>query len=87
MLVEKLLGATSVCALVTGMAAVNDQTRYVVTGLMRGELIQNVGLPVSRAVALAKGATSSFLELTGDNMVITGFGVGALVLVGLMRRT
>jgi hypothetical protein len=87
MIIEKLLGAATMCALVTIMAAIDEKFGEFMSGLMRGELSSDVLFLSNRAVSFTRTVTDTLGTYTSDNFALVGFGVGALVLLGLMFRS
>jgi hypothetical protein len=87
MILEKVLSATGLCVLVTAMAAVNEQFGQFLAGLTRGELSTNVTFVGDRSLNMGRMVIATASSYTADNMTLVGFGVGAVVLLGLMMRS
>lgn len=87
MIVEKILGATSMFVLVTAMAALDEGFSQFMSGLMQGELSSNVAFLGDRTLSITRTVTDTLRIYTSDNLGLVGFGAGALVLLGLMFRS
>jgi hypothetical protein len=86
MLTEKLMSAASGCAIVAGMAAFNDDVREYVAGLFNGDALNHLSL--ARTGTLTASVVPDAVALyAADHMPLVFFGLGAVVLLGLMMRT
>jgi hypothetical protein len=87
MLKEKLMSAASACAVVAGMAAFNDDVREYVAGLFDGDALNHLSLARSSTLLTASVVPDTVAFYAADHMPLVFFGLGAVVLLGLMMRT
>lgn len=87
MLIERLIGAGSVCVLVAGIAALSDEVNLAVWGVIKGEPLVELSLGGWRLARIASMVTETLSSYAGDHTSLVLYGLGALVLVGLMLRT
>jgi hypothetical protein len=87
MLKEKLMSAAGACVLVAGMAAVSEDVRAFVTNPFDGDPSTQLSLAGSGALRIANVMPDTLAFYAADHMALVFFGLGAIVLLGLMMRT
>ena len=86
MLRELFLSAASASVVVAAVAGLNDQAKQSVAGVLRVDVLTDFSSVGIRALGLARMVSETVGSYTGDHMALVGFGIGAVVLLGLMIR-
>jgi hypothetical protein len=83
----RLISVGSVCALVGGIGALDDQVGRVVLAILRGESPSELSWLVARLLRVPREIAEAVGIYAGDHLALVGYALGALVLLALMLRT
>ncbi|MGH9256940.1 MAG: hypothetical protein ACRD3C_20460 [Vicinamibacterales bacterium] len=87
MLKEKFMSAASACAVVAGITALDDSVHQYVASVLGGDPLSNLSQLGGGTLRFANVMPNTLAFYAADHMLLAFFGLGALVLVGLMLRT
>jgi hypothetical protein len=87
MVKDKLLSAASVCVVVGGIAALNDDVYQYSAKVLGDTSLTELSKAGSGTLDLSSVMASTVASYAGSDMLLTFSGLGALVLIGLMFRT
>ena len=86
MVTERFMSAASVGTLVAAITALNDDVHQFVVGALSGDPLTQLSFVRSSALHIDNVMTITLASYAADNMMLALFGLGALVLLGLMLR-
>lgn len=86
MVIERLLGAGSVCMLIAVLAVSNEDINRFLAGLLSGDMSTGLFVLGWRTLRIVTSGTEPLVSYMSDHLALAGFGLGAVVLVGLMLR-
>ncbi|HEY5618660.1 MAG TPA: hypothetical protein VIK60_12010 [Vicinamibacterales bacterium] len=84
---ERFLSAACACAVVAGIAALNDDIHQFVAGVLTGTALTGFPQVGGGTMRIANTMPNTLALYTADHMMLVFFGLGAVVLLGLMLRT
>jgi hypothetical protein len=81
------MSAGSVCAVVVGMVAINDDVRENLASVLNSDRSRDLAMIGARAQGVTRVVTQVVGSYGSEHAVLVGFGCVALVLVVCMLRT
>lgn len=83
---EKLLSAGSLCAVVATITALNDEAQRILVSIVSGDPLTAMGFAGGGAFRINNAMTMTLGTYAADYMMLAFFGLGGVVLLGLMIR-
>lgn len=87
MIAERVISAASACTLLAAVGLFNDQVGQALHGVLNGRAGTEFSSLGNRLVSLHRETLGIVGSYAGDNLWLVGYGLCALVLLGLMLRT
>ena len=84
---EKLLSAGTLCAVVAIVTALSDEAQRILISTFSGDPFTAMGFTGGGALRIDNPMTMILGTYSADYMMLALFGVGGVVLLGLMIRT
>jgi hypothetical protein len=87
MVKDKLISGASVCVVVGGIAAFNDDVYQYAARILGDASLTELSKAGDDTLGITSVMASTAASYAGSDMLLTFSGLGALVLLGLMFRT
>lgn len=87
MVMEKLLSAGTLCAVVAIITALSDEAQRFVASVFSGDPLSGMALGGGGAYFVGNAVTMTLGTYAADYTLLAFFGLGGVVLLGLMLRT
>jgi hypothetical protein len=87
MVMEKLLSAGSLCAVVAIITAFSDEAQRFVASVVSGDVLTAAGFGGGGSLHVDNAVTMTLATYAADYTLLAFFGLGGVVLLGLMLRT